>query len=71
VNTRIVEINYSEARRRGMKWGKARGYYGERGGWIYRGTDERPVCQGWAKLYFHYRARIDSWIEEKEWKDES
>lgn len=63
-----MDINYGEARRRGMKWGKANGYYGERGGWIYHWANVQPVCQGWANLYFQNRSRIDRWITEKELK---
>lgn len=59
------------------KWGKAHGFYGMPGGWIYREGDKRtttlypggyvvqkPVCQGWAQLYKWYGHEIERYHEQ-------
>jgi hypothetical protein len=34
------------------RWGKAHGYVGKGGGWIYGPGQSRPLCQGWDSLAF-------------------
>jgi hypothetical protein len=52
---RLIKTSRREAAAK--KWGKANGYAGARGGWIYSAT-WRPVCQGWLAFYNQYREII-------------
>lgn len=60
-----LEKVYDPARYWGRKWGKAHGYYGEVGGWIYYKEREKPACQGWANLYYLNRHTIEAWIQKQ------
>ena len=40
------------------RWGRANGYEGREGGWIFRAGGRAPVCQGWYAFAQMNRRRI-------------
>lgn len=51
-----------DRRRAAMVWGKAHGYRGELGGWIWKdGRTAAPVCQGWTTLADRCGRTIREW----------
>lgn len=53
--------NYDEQKFRAKRWGLKHGYFGMKGGWIYRDDIRFPICHGWARLYKRNRTQIDRW----------
>ena len=43
-------LSNTEKNANAKRWGKAKGYHGVVGGWIYT-TDHKPVCQGWSAFF--------------------
>lgn len=54
----VMGAPVDERVRKAKAYGKARGFHGKPGGWIYNGAG-RPVCQGWLGLYFKFRRAIE------------
>ena len=44
---------------RAKRWGKAHGYIGRSGGWIY--YNDRPFCQGYGALFRRRQREIEAW----------
>jgi hypothetical protein len=58
-----TDVTYDEATKRAKRWGKANGYAGRPGGWIYRTgptATGAPICQGWNAFYWKYRRYIEA-----------
>lgn len=57
-------LTCEERERRAKKWGRANGYFGRPGGWIYTTSPTngriRPVCQGWFTLYIRNAQTIEA-----------
>jgi len=57
----LDHVSTTDAIRRGKRYGKAHGYEGAVGGWIYGPTNPRPLCQGWAAFFTRSRRTIEAW----------
>ena len=53
-----VWFNWESRVRLARSWGRANGYKGNAGGWIYRAGSDRAVCQGWLALYHRKYSEI-------------
>lgn len=53
------ELTYDEKVRRAKVYGKAHGYEGRTGGWIYGPSGGRALCQGWEAFYRRSRVSIE------------
>lgn len=55
-----VRVSIEDREKRARKYGKAHGFRGAVGGWIY-GPSGRPMVQGWLSFYSQNRDRIEAW----------
>ena len=78
MNDLVFSKGYDRQRYLGKYWGEKHGYYGESGGWIYRegrtvlrdsgrwkNKLQKPVCQGWAKLYRLHWQQVERYRKNK------
>jgi len=47
------------------KWGKAHGFSGSVGGWIYRDSDSQHIAHGWGQFFYVYGYTIRKWAVEQ------
>ena len=54
----LAALSSDERKATAKRWAKLHGYEGAQGGFIYRTSDWKPICQGWWTFFDKYRYRI-------------
>jgi len=51
----LATLSSDERKATARRWAKLHGYAGAQGGFIYRTSDWKPICQGWWTFFEKYR----------------